>query len=284
MKKIVLGILLGSCLTVSAYTVKFNDINLNNLKTNEADNVEIIVENLTSTNIFHHNKIIELATTNKEFLAALNKSPFILNNKTPEWGCYPFIASEKNIKIFPTIFDRYCMLLEENSPNTAKLMRKYKTLGIYKHMTIQEFLDVYAEKNTLTTSLWAWYKEFSAKFIPIFKKHLRDNGKSFVVREVIDEKGNKTFINPMAEYTTELSNILNNGRLAGINKFLEKLGMTERFDETSLPSEIEIKELQNKIMYDEIKINNNILNILKKCLSVDNFNVFIKEYNEGTTK
>lgn len=113
----------------------------------------------------------------------------------------------------------------------------------------------------------------------IIKRGLRAQGKSFVTRTLDDG----TEFNPMAEPTAELSAILNSARFAGLNEWFAKYNSNIRLTDTGFLADADLNQLKEDILFGEKELNPNI-KILVKNMSVDDYNAFIKEYNEGSAQ
>lgn len=113
----------------------------------------------------------------------------------------------------------------------------------------------------------------------IIKKWLRSQGKSFVTRKLDDG----TEFNPMKESMDQFNVCLNAARFAGMNEWMESHGSDLRVVINTAITDEELAQLKEDILFGEKELSQNI-GILVRNMSVDDYNAFIKEYNEGNAK
>ena len=104
----------------------------------------------------------------------------------------------------------------------------------------------------------------------VIKKWLRRQGKSFVTKDGV---------NPCAVYMERLTAALNAPRFAGLNDWLEEMGISERIDLSLFPSEAEVLTLRERILDADEELTEYKKTLLHLCLGVDSYNAFVKEYN-----
>lgn len=289
-KLLIIGCIMCAAI-VNAVTVKYTDLYIINTKNkNEVAKTNSVLEvkNIKPQMLGYMNitKIYNKAKQDPEFASEFDT---LVADYCPRYYNIRYHFAQRMAlvqtvkKYFPKTFNAY--LDGFKGTTFADVANKYNTISykkLYMKMTFQEFLDIYSE--IPLDELPKWKTAFVNKVLPKIKRYIRAQGKSFITRTITDESGKKITINPMKEYTTELTNILNGPRLTGLNEFISKLGFTETFDASKLPDEASIKDLMDKILVDEVNIKlPSVRAKLEKCLGVEGFNRFVKVYNEGGT-
>lgn len=108
------------------------------------------------------------------------------------------------------------------------------------------------------------------KSIKIVRKHLYEQGQSFIT---------KNGVNPCEQYVSELTVAINAPRLAGLNEWLAKMGVSYRINLDFLPSEEEVAKLELDILTGEKDITEKDKVILYFGLGSEKYNAFVKRYN-----
>lgn len=111
--------------------------------------------------------------------------------------------------------------------------------------------------------------------LPVVKRAIRASGKSFVAKE--------GEANPVEAPLNALTAALNAPRFAGLVEWCDKwcpdASAAAAKLVASLPTEEEIAEMRDGVLYGELDFNGERKAYLRMCLGVEAYNAFVREYN-----
>ena len=262
MKKLI--ILTSMFLVTSAFAVQVRICDI-------SPRSETNIVELSDTNLFNLPKVIE-------YLKSINAS----ENDYAEYDediskaitKYSMGLSEK-YNGFPKSWNAYLNNVRKTAPITAELYKKYGSTDIFK-WTTEECITAYHEIkvpyqcNYIRNKI----KQYCERLVKIY---LRSKGKTFVTDPV-------TKINPMKVHMDEVVTALNAPRFGNLNKWLKEKGCTVQINDSMFLSDEEINKLKMDILIGDKTFSNDNIIQLQYCLGVDGYNMFVKEYNEGSVK
>jgi hypothetical protein len=188
---------------------------------------------------------------------------------------YSEIRLSEKYNEFPKSWNAYLNRVKKTTPITAELYNKYGSTDI-KKWTAEECITAYHE---IINQIDRYYiknkiKQYSERLIKIY---LRSIGKTFVTDPV-------TKINPMQVHMDEVVAALNAPRFGNLNKWLSEKGCTAQINDSMFLSDEEINKLKMDILIGDKSFSTENVTQLQYCLGVDGYNLFVKEYNEGSVK
>lgn len=122
----------------------------------------------------------------------------------------------------------------------------------------------------------------------IVRRWLRRNGKSFVTKVVKNEDGTTTKVNPVKEHMDELTAILNAPKFNGLVEWLASKGVAQENIPVGLDtfpvSDDAFAAARAKILNGEVEFASYYEFIFRWVLGTNEYNNFIKLYNDGVVE
>ncbi len=200
----------------------------------------------------------------------------------------------KYAEFFPQANQKYWGMVAEKLPLLAavslkqRLALKAQDEAYVKYAVEQMMYSYYYQSAAKLADINKAATEVQKAGVFIVRRWLRRNGKSFVTKNIKNEDGTTTKINPVKEHMDELTAILNAPKFNGLVEWLASKGVAQENIPVGLDtfpvSDDAFAAAKAKVLNGEVEFTQHYEFIFRWVLGTKEYNNFIKLYNDGVAE